>query len=93
MVLETTPFSPSCYYIGYSDPLSNEGHLSDVPFTCVILSCSLQAVVIRIYLRCSYTVCSNYIPPSDTVEKVEPRHLLQSISSPLQILGDLNGCH
>lgn len=44
---------------------------SYVPFTCVSLSCSLQAIAMGVFVYRSYKVCSLYLRLSDTVKRVE----------------------
>ena len=64
---------------------------SSVLFSEVKLDTPLQAVAARVSLHRTITVCSLYLPPSETVSKDELLRLFSQLPAPFIILGDFNG--
>ena len=80
----------------HSDCLRASGGSSIfVHFSCpqreIKLSTDLQAVAVSVTLEKEITLCSVYIPSSFALRSEHLNSLLQQLSSPFFLLGDLNG--
>jgi len=101
LIGDSTPPSFPDYRSFYSSHIPDQGHhggtailvRNDVAVASQRLNTSLQAVAIKLFINRPYTICSLYLPPSESVGKVILENLLHEISSPYLILGDLNGRH
>ena len=62
-----------------------------IPHSAVTLQTNLQAVAVRITLNEKpYTLCSVYLPPSDTFTCSDVDNLYLQLPSPAILLGDFN---
>ena len=64
---------------------------SDCLCTTVSLNTPIEALVVRILLHKTVTICSVYISPSKTVSKTDLINLANQLPAPFLILEDFNG--
>lgn len=65
---------------------------SDTPAQKINLNTTMEAVAVRIQLPTSLTICNIYIPPDNTVDLEEIRHIYTQMTPPMIFVGDFN-CH
>ncbi|KAK4311239.1 hypothetical protein Pmani_017254 [Petrolisthes manimaculis] len=95
------PVSPPVNSAFYSNSFQGQGHHGgsailvrrDVPCMSLEFDTLLQAVSVKIFMDRLYTVCSLYLPPSDTVERGDLNLLVRDLPSPFILLSDFNGRH
>ena len=70
-----------------------EGLLSwlNVPHSQFDLNTNLQAVAVNVTLSKKVTICSIYLPPSDTLSKNSLVNLIDQLPHPFMLVGDFNG--
>ena len=98
---EQSHVSPPGYRSYFSTPFLDQGHhggtcifvRNDIPCIPVSLNSQLQAVAVKVFLGRFYTLCSLYLSPGVSVFRADLVTLMQDLSSPLLLLGDLNGRH
>ena len=66
---------------------------NDISHIPISLQTSLQAVAVQVNLNRRYTICSLYLPPSESVSERELSNLCLQLPQPFLVLGDLNGRH
>ncbi|GBN81339.1 hypothetical protein AVEN_205178-1, partial [Araneus ventricosus] len=105
MALQETLLSPAIeakiknYNIIRKDNLQNERsvggvailYLQNLPSKPVHLNTTLQAVAVQVRIKTLTTVCSIYLPPSQTIQQSELDALVRQLPPPFIILGDWNG--
>ena len=64
---------------------------SGVPHSQFDLNTNLQAVAVNVTLAKIITICSIYLPPSDTLSKNSLVSLIDQLPHPFMLVGDLNG--
>ncbi|GBN95984.1 putative RNA-directed DNA polymerase from transposon X-element, partial [Araneus ventricosus] len=66
-------------------------YLQNLPSKPVHLNTTLQAVAVQVRIKTLTTVCSIYLPPSQTIQQSELDALVRQLPPPFIILGDWNG--
>ena len=64
---------------------------SNVPHSQFYLNTNLQAVAVNVNLSKKVTICSIYLPPSDTLSKHSLVNLIDQLPHPFMLVGDFNG--
>ena len=64
---------------------------SSVPHSQFDLKTNLQAVAVNVTLSKKVTICSIYLPPSDTLSKNSLVNLIDQLPHPFMLVGDFNG--
>ena len=64
---------------------------SNVPHSQFDLNTNLQAVAVNVTLSKKITICSIYLPPSDTLSKNSLVNLIDQLPHPFLLVGDFNG--
>ena len=64
---------------------------SSVPHSQFDLNTNLQAVAVTVTLSKKVTICSIYLPPSDTLSKNALVNLIDQLPHPFMLVGDFNG--
>ena len=64
---------------------------SSVPHSHFDLNTNLQAVAVNVTLSKKVTICSIYLPPSDTLSKHSLVNLIDQLPHPFMLVGDFNG--
>ena len=65
---------------------------SSVPHSQFDLNTNLQAVAVHVILsKKKVTICSIYLPPSDTLSKNSLLNLTDQLPHPFILVGDFNG--
>ena len=64
---------------------------SSVPHSQFDLNTNLQAIAVNVTLSKKVTICSIYLPPSDTLSKNSLVNLIEQLPHPFMLVGDFNG--
>ena len=64
---------------------------SSFPHSQFDLNTNLQAVAVNVTLSKKVTICSMYLPPSDTLSKDSLVNLKDQLPHPFMLVGDFNG--
>lgn len=61
-----------------------------VHYEVLNINSPIQVMAVKIHHPMKFTLCNIYIPPSQTIEKVDLLNILNQLESPYLLLGDMN---